>query len=368
MASLDGLRGVAALVVVAFHFLSAFAPGVVPHWSAQYPGWVASPVSLLFNGELAVSVFFVLSGFVLAASSLRPRRHLARDGVLRFVRLALPATASVVLAWCLLSAWPTAAMTLAVRSPGPWLGYTAQAPLPPFGAAVYEGLVGVFTRGHARFNNVLWTMRYELLGSLALFALFHLVRVRRWPVAWALCAVLACAPIHKAYLCFCLGALLLLAGERGWAPGARLSVLAVLVAVVLATPWSGLAPLMLQSAWPPALRPELQNGLLYPLVAVVLVAAAMHLPGWRRALSTPMAAWLGRQSFPIYLVHVPLLYTAAATAAVRFDALDGGRLVLLFVAYLAGTVALAVAFERAVDAPVLRLCARVKARSSGNGQ
>ena len=48
---LDGLRGVAALMVVCFHFFEAFA---------------TSPADQKFNhGYLAVDFFFVLSGFVM---------------------------------------------------------------------------------------------------------------------------------------------------------------------------------------------------------------------------------------------------------------------------------------------------------------
>ncbi|MBR1428599.1 MAG: acyltransferase, partial [Prevotella sp.] len=48
---LDGLRGVAAMLVVAFHLFETYSPGV--------------PYQIINHGYLAVDFFFVLSGFVI---------------------------------------------------------------------------------------------------------------------------------------------------------------------------------------------------------------------------------------------------------------------------------------------------------------
>jgi len=73
--SLEGLRGLAALAVFSCHFLYVFFPylargrtvdqsGFVPLW--HWETWFArAPFTLLYNGDFAVAVFFVLSGYVL---------------------------------------------------------------------------------------------------------------------------------------------------------------------------------------------------------------------------------------------------------------------------------------------------------------
>ena len=127
---LDGLRGVAALIVVVFHVMSAFVPAWVPDQSEAVPWWADSPLAVLYNGTFAVPVFFVLSGFVLAQASLLPRKHLWLDLALRYLRLALPATASVLLACGLLHIWPTAAESLSQVVPVPWLRWTYQGEIP----------------------------------------------------------------------------------------------------------------------------------------------------------------------------------------------------------------------------------------------
>ena len=61
-ASLDGLRGLAAFIVVIHHCVATY-------FGMPFPNWIRySPLRLLTDGRAAVLVFFVLSGFVLYLS------------------------------------------------------------------------------------------------------------------------------------------------------------------------------------------------------------------------------------------------------------------------------------------------------------
>lgn len=83
----DALRGIAALWVVLFHL---FATSHLEHLEAALPVPIAQ---LLHAGYLGVTIFFVLSGFVIAHSVARHRVDAAFAGwfvVRRSVRLSVP--------------------------------------------------------------------------------------------------------------------------------------------------------------------------------------------------------------------------------------------------------------------------------------
>src|SRR5262245_20415440 len=93
---LDGLRGLAAVVVVAFHTFQH----VTLSESARTL-WLLTPLGALVNGPGAVHVFFVLSGFVLAGALARDARpaRLPRYYVRRWFRIHPPYAAAVLFAW-----------------------------------------------------------------------------------------------------------------------------------------------------------------------------------------------------------------------------------------------------------------------------
>ena len=132
IAAFDGLRGVAAAIVVLFHYLCMLHPALTPKMGETVHWLVDTPVHILWNGRFSVAVFFVLSGFVMAAAADRRRDSLIASSITRYLRLALPATASCLLAWGWLTAFPDSADALknTLDAPSRWLDYTYQEPIP----------------------------------------------------------------------------------------------------------------------------------------------------------------------------------------------------------------------------------------------
>ena len=167
---LDSVRGIAAVVVFNMHFLGGVRRDVLT-WLGATPFYGAA------NGGAAVMLFFVLSGFVLTLAPLRAGRagRLAGPVVRRYPRLAGP----VVLA-ALLS-------VLLARTGGfPGVGWIAARtgklfPLDMFWGSqmgneaawpvLREAAFGTFFQGVSDHNPVLWTMKWELLGSAVAFGL-----------------------------------------------------------------------------------------------------------------------------------------------------------------------------------------------------
>lgn len=81
LASLEGLRGLAALTIVLYHQRHAFATVL----DNLLPGSLALIQPLLQNGRLAVDLFFILSGFILAYVYLGDRTPLDRASWRRYM-------------------------------------------------------------------------------------------------------------------------------------------------------------------------------------------------------------------------------------------------------------------------------------------
>lgn len=124
LTALDGLRGLAAVIVVFHHALytnPAFpgtpGGGAAPAGSVMW--WISyTPLKFLTAGAESVIVFFVLSGLVV---TLPVVRHRGFDWVAYFprrvVRLMVPVTASVLLA----AAWVAAIPQISTQPTGTWL-------------------------------------------------------------------------------------------------------------------------------------------------------------------------------------------------------------------------------------------------------
>jgi peptidoglycan/LPS O-acetylase OafA/YrhL len=358
--SLDGLRGVAAIIVVIFHFMSAFTPEFVPDQSKSPPWWADSPLAVLFNGTFAVPVFFVLSGFVLTHSSVKAQSNLSLDMVLRYFRLVIPASMSVLLAWLLLKMIPNAASELRALIPGPWLSYTHQDQIPSFYFAAKDGVYGAFVHGYSRFNNVLWTMQTELIGSFCIYIFFRFVRMNQltWLIIVTLILILTQLP--TGYIAFSLGSALYLIHRDGFTLNPRSAGGIFLVGLVIGSWSTGFAQRQGLPALPSLFEPGHKSSIWYPLAALFVVAGTLHSPILKTLFSSKLTQFLGVISFPIYLLHVPLIYTVIARAALDLDLTRGVGLVFLAAASLMLTMILSLFFERFVDQPVMSVIRRVR--------
>jgi peptidoglycan/LPS O-acetylase OafA/YrhL len=364
LVSLDGLRGLAAVIVV-FHHLALTLPAFADVYmrpGSTAPGGVywwftAGPGELLVAGPEAVLVFFVLSGLVVALPVLRSARfswtaYYPR----RLVRLYLPVIASVLLAcvWILVSHQdPAKAASL-------WLGPSSIAELTP--QRVLGSMDVLF--GDTSLNNPLWSLRWEVIFSLAL-PVFVLVAVLGRRVWWAV--LLACIPLvfigllwgnqTFAYLpVFLIGTVFAvkLDDAREWVSRPR---------VARWVPVGGAAVLVLSLfainlhwlVW--GLRPgsvylRTAAGALVVVGAFGLVALAALWGPAMRLLASRFFRWLGKISFSLYLVHVPIIIAVSYIVGPK-------RFALAAAVSIVASFVVAALFFRFVEGPAHRLARRV---------
>ncbi len=357
---LDGLRGVAALIVVVFHLFETYSKGPV--------------YQIVNHGYLAVDFFFVLSGFVVgyAYDDRWDRMTLGSFFKRRLVRLhpmvILGSLVGALLYYFGASAFPMISET-------PWwivlliflLGCTMLPALPKWDI-----------RGWGEtnpLNGPSWSLMWEYIANI-LYALF----IRRLPLL--LLGILAlCAAVPTLDLTLNLNLFGLLTPERqavytvigGWCitpeqvyigatrllypflAGLLLSRLglkirlrggfwwcSLLIAVVLAMPYVGSTT----TPWIDGAYQAVAILLLFPLI--VAAGAGSRITGSR---GTAVCRFLGEISYPLYITHYPLIYMQMAWAKEHPDA-PLGTAVFVGVSVIVLAVGLAWASLKLYDQPV----------------
>jgi peptidoglycan/LPS O-acetylase OafA/YrhL len=323
--ALSGLRIVAALWVVLFHFR--------PLLEQAAPGLRSALAPVLNNGAQGVDLFFILSGFVLTWSYLdRMGQSWSTRTTLRFLWLRLARV------------WPVYLVTLHLAAA--WIIFTLHVGHVP-SEAVHELTAGNYLRqlllvqlwfepffDGTSWNGPAWSisaewLAYLLFGVLVLvvFRIAHVTRGRSLlllafaaslpptllllasgefytPWSWLprivmqfLAGALACAAVRKLRL-----------SDRARRVCGYLSV--SLVAAIVAL-------LYLLDAYPPDKIRD-AAGIVDILFVPLVVALAVGAGSLPQLLSMRWMVYLGHISFGLYMVH-EIVHTAWNWAAIQFD-------------------------------------------------
>lgn len=313
--SLDGLRGVAALAVLGCHLLLTnpdLADGPGPS-QFTLPWWfTATPLKIFTVGNEAVIVFFLLSGCVLTLPVLQRASFNWRSYFLaRSLRLWIPVAASVFLA----ALWVSLARQDPNRASSEWVKESSTPELAV--GTIIRSLDGI--KGPIHINNPLWSLQWEFVFSYLLPVFVGLaVLIHRWIFSvMAGCWVLICigqwwdAPYLRYLPVFLAGAVYAANFPRlnRWgrqlsaAKGGSIGWATLLVTGTLMLTGYGMA-------YESNIRSQLVLSALQGFVfvgAALLVFVAAFSPWAVGFLESRPIQWLGRISFSLYLVHVPII-------------------------------------------------------------
>jgi peptidoglycan/LPS O-acetylase OafA/YrhL len=386
---LESIRGLAALQVLLLHFLAAFAPNLVfalPA-AAAIAGYIhLSPLYFLYDGYSAVYIFFALSGYVLTRSF---ERHLASPSaqiLARIIRLGLPAIAATLVAACVMSVFGKPNIEAGDLSGSAWFASQGHAEL-SWLSVIKDGTINALFLGYSGLPGVaflapwqqpveqsfvapLWTLSIEFYGSMIILLLCACARRSR-QLWWSVVLLGALFTIRSAYVCFFVGHLLATfrRAERPVPDSRLLPVFSIMFGVflcVLAEVWQ---PQWLRSLcvdpslwlFPGQFAPMQQKtfGAILVLIGIIDLEAA------RKFLSQPWLVARSRLSFPLYLVHWPVLFGPAAALFLVLNGMVGIELARVgaIVAGIVMAFAASVIFL-GVDRGALDLSRRVRKRLS----
>lgn len=328
---LDSVRGVAAFVVVIHHcllLLPAFSDYFFSTWRTSATSLFQAilfytPARIVWDGYEAVTLFYVLSGLVLALPWVEGRPPAYRTFIIkRICRIWLPYLAAMggaaVLAGCLMMRHPVPGFSRWFNEMGWSHPVTA-------GVLADQALMtGHYNFINGVFHSLIWEVRVSIIFP------FLILPIVRWRLPGAGAALLALSGVIVVIRLLQFGTNTQLGlGESDTFLGgivktayyAYYFVPGALIALYLRTvrSWLSRAPgvvrgglllaglLVIQAHWS---RVHIAQQVMVGVGSAMVIAAALS-PGMiERVLSARPLRWLGKISYSLYLVHVPLLLTS----------------------------------------------------------
>jgi peptidoglycan/LPS O-acetylase OafA/YrhL len=346
---LDGLRGFAAFQVILLHYFTAFIPSLA--FPGPYRGWSGflevmggTPLYYFYDGNSAIYTFFLLSGYVLTFSYLKKIVSPWDLIVARTLRLGIPVSCSLVIAWILFFIFPHQHILAGQIAGSPWLT-TLWNVRPGWDTHLKEIFLGSMLIGYGdtsfwyffpsiykiilplstseSLNFPLWTLNIEYYGSLLMIFLCALYRETKVFYFFGLALVVFYFQPFAISLFF-VGHLFALA-ERKFPAGKPYPVAAsaagVLVGWILIGLGIWLSSRGIASVWLVVHFGRVPLRLVEKSIGAILIFGTILFFKRAGRFGRPLIAlfeggffqFLGKRSFAVYLLHIPVLFTLSSS-------------------------------------------------------
>ncbi|MBM3857189.1 MAG: acyltransferase [Verrucomicrobia bacterium] len=360
----DGLRGIACLAVALNHFVGAFFPTLLyrvypdSFLKAAHPSFFETVFSLpamtlFYNGSFPVMIFFVLSGYVLAAPYYHPnhdttRLHRRLWG--RYLRLNIPIATSILISFFVYQChgYFNTSAAMEISPSQPWLRTFFQPGVSQM-TALQDMIWQSLALGEATFNPVYWSLKAEFIGSIYLL-IFYIITPKRWQFLFLLLLMwliyffdrTTSTPVF--IYAILLGSLLNLIRVPK-----NFYLLFVIIGIFFgalqeASPFYHIFPPVLK--W---YRPYFYNA----IGALFITGPIVQGFGTKFFQSRAMQ-FLGTISFPLYLLHFIVLCSFSCWLYLILPQ-QPIMLALNFALYLLVAISLSLLFEKYVDQPAIKL-------------
>lgn len=288
---LDGIRGWAAIMVVLFHIIVRVLINTTPSFQTPYFAFIT-------DGHLAVFIFFVLSGFALSITFIKKTQGISFPlaAITRYFRLFIPILLTSFIVYFLMKAHLMFNVQIAgLANAKDWLGnyYNFDATL--IGLLKFCFFDVFFHYEHeSSYNIVLWTMSIEYAGSILIYLSIGLFRNENRKIYLLPLVVITLYLLgNKPELaCFILG-YFLAEGYLSYGDVIKkvkfINIIATLLFIV---------PIIISTFY----RPD--NDRYTALLAFLVVLSVTFSSVLKSFFSNSLSKFLGKISFPIYLMHM----------------------------------------------------------------
>ena len=274
----------------------------------------------IFNGDLAVAIFFVVSGISLSIGYLTTQdgEKLTKLAIGRYFRLAIPITGACLLAWLAAISGLTTSAFHAENAKS-------------LTAVLRFALFDCFASSSVTHSPIppLWTMPIELGGSVVVIFLLAFARFSTRLVAYTAAGLVLWfyQPLVSAFVIGMLVAEYSARHNRG-ETNKPFFALGCIAGAVIAGSFLPGAPFTRCVA-----------------VAAVLVVGIANSTAARRFLVHPVSQWLGRISFTLYLLHALVIYSFGTRLQAHMPQGSAAFTALADIAIIAVCLGVATAFS-----------------------
>jgi peptidoglycan/LPS O-acetylase OafA/YrhL len=339
---LEGLRGVAALIVVFSHLRNTSLSVQQDYLNACIYNleiyrivkiFTVNTIEIFLDGNLAVWIFWVLSSYVM---SIRLFKRKESDKIIigyfskRYIRLFVPVLASIIFAYVLLECGCMFNSELAaLQNPSnstDWLKdfYNFEPDL--FNAlksACYDTFFS-YEKGTS-YNVVLWTIQNEFLGSLFIFGIFGIIRHNKRRYLLYFIITIIVLKLHLYWLCaFIVGYVMcdydfsdvedkilnnIKKMELKLHKHKTLIFIASLLFILFGRALMGIIEI-----------PQELHNLILSIFMVYICCKNSY---FQFLFSQKIPFWLGRISFSLYLIHLPIICSLTSFLIIQNYSLTG---------------------------------------------
>lgn len=170
---IESIRAFACIGVLLCHFKGAFFP------DSSIVAWMMrTPLNIIFSGNTPVRLMFIISGLVISYKYFSRECYddIPKDIFKRYFRLGIPVFATCLIAYLLMKFGLMHNVETGVVTNSQDFLSAFNNFAPNIALCIKEGLYGVLFTNSNAYVGPMWTMTYEMLGSIMILcalALFH---------------------------------------------------------------------------------------------------------------------------------------------------------------------------------------------------
>lgn len=357
---IDGLKGLASLMIFFHHFVLAFIPAlyygntVKTNLFTNEGSLADSPFLFFVGGHFLVSLFLMLSGLVLSLQVYRIEsiKELLSKIITRYLRLALPVFIISLIVYIMMRFGLFYHNSIFDQTGSPWLQLFYQIPIGL--KSVFEtSFYSVWFVGNDTFSTAFWMLTHLFYGSLLTYGVIYLIRNHKpsFQLILILIVFLITTVVDSYLVNFTYGMLL------AWMIQHNIDLIRnkMIVSMILI---SGI----FLAGFPQGVQPTnfysiflFLNGFItasihiHALGAFLMILGIKHLKQFMSILECSYLQMLGRISYSIYLVHIPLLFSFSTylfTIINHYSLNYGISIFIVFVTSLAFLLLISWLFEK----------------------